>query len=66
MELIHKDLAFQITEDFHNAFTGTSASAQKMTLTQMTDACSVVSVLEAKVKRDLLKWFIGKIKRTNP
>lgn len=58
VEQIQKELATQITEDFHNMFSPTSA-AMKMTLSQLTDACKVISVLDAKVKKDLLNWFIS-------
>lgn len=34
-----------------------------MSLAQLTDACKVVSVLDPKVRRDLLKWFIGNSSR---
>lgn len=57
--LIQQDLSTQINADFRNAF-GTNANANKMTISQLTDACKVVSVLDPKVKRELLKWFIGK------
>lgn len=58
VDQIHRKLASQITEDFHNAFTGSNAT--KMSLSQLTDACLVVSVLDSRVKQDLLKWFISK------
>lgn len=68
VEQIQHRLATQITTDFHNTLMnsvpGSKASASssdKLTLSQLTDACAVVSVLEdQKVKADLLKWFIGK------
>lgn len=45
-----------------NSVPGTKANAafsNKLTLSQLTDACAVVSVLEdQKVKAELLKWFI--------
>lgn len=41
-----------------------NSSGDKLTLPQLGDACSVVSVLEdQKVKADLLKWFIGMYKK---
>lgn len=58
VEQIHKELAIQITKDLHNAFSGKLLS-KIMSLTQLTEACLVVSVLDHKVKRDLVKWFIG-------
>lgn len=56
---IQTELAKQITEDFHNAFLPNS-TGHKMSLTQLTEACQVVSVLDPKVKSELLKWFISK------
>lgn len=53
---IHRQLATQITEDFKNSFSLNTANASKINLK---DACQVVSVLDGKVKRDLLKWFIS-------
>ncbi|XP_076364592.1 vacuolar protein sorting 53 [Tachypleus tridentatus] len=51
------ELGQQITEDFHSAFQGPNAK----TLTpsqQLAEACLVVSILDPKIKRDLLKWFV--------
>lgn len=62
---IQERLAVQITADFRNTLMGatnspTSASGNRLSLSQLADACSVVSVLEdQKVKNELLKWFIG-------
>lgn len=56
---IQSSLSTQINADFRNAF-GPNPNATKMSISQLTDACKVVSVLDPKVKRDLLKWFIGK------
>ncbi|CAD7093978.1 unnamed protein product [Hermetia illucens] len=56
---IQQQLAGQITEDFHNTFSPSSTGSAKMSLAQLTDACKVVSVLDPKVRRDLLKWFIA-------
>lgn len=56
--LIQSELAMQINQDFKNAF-GSNANANKMTVSQLSDACKVVSVLDPKVKRELLKWFIS-------
>lgn len=55
---IHKTLSIQITEDFKNTFSLTSNS-NKMTLPKLKDACLVISVLDGKVRRELLKWFIS-------
>lgn len=60
VQQIQSDLAVQINEDFRNAF-GTGTNANKMSISQLTDASKVVSVLDPKVKRDLLKWFISKV-----
>lgn len=58
VEHIHRELAAQITQDFQQMFGG--GASGKMSLTQLGDACRVVSVLDDRVKRDLLKWFISK------
>jgi vacuolar protein sorting-associated protein 53 len=55
---IEATLATQITEDFKNFFTPGSGG-QKMSLSQLTDACKVLSVLDMRVKKELLKWFIN-------
>lgn len=55
---IHRKLSSQITEDFKNTFSLTP-SHNKMTLPKLKDACLVISVLDGKVRRDLLKWFIN-------
>ncbi|XP_049767266.1 vacuolar protein sorting-associated protein 53 homolog [Schistocerca cancellata] len=55
---IHLELATQITADFRDAFSGPNAKHFAPTK-QLAEACRVVSVLDPKVKRDLLKWFIG-------
>lgn len=63
MQQIQEKLATQITADFHNTLGSSTAQMQgdKLSLPQLADACSVVSVLEdQKVKMELLKWFICK------
>ncbi|XP_069683523.1 vacuolar protein sorting-associated protein 53 homolog [Periplaneta americana] len=55
---IHLELAQQITADFHEAFSGPNAKHFTHNK-QLAEACLVVSVLDPKVKKDLLKWFIG-------
>lgn len=55
---IHKTLSTQITEDFKNTFSLTPGS-NKMTLPKLRDACLVISVLDGKIRRELLKWFIS-------
>ncbi|KAG8194624.1 hypothetical protein JTE90_003101 [Oedothorax gibbosus] len=55
---IKAELTEQITSDFHNAFAGPNSknfSANQ----QLAEACLVVSILEPKVRRDLLKWFVS-------
>lgn len=56
---IHKNLSVQITEDFKNTFSLTPNN-NKMSLSKLKDACLVISVLDGKVRRELLKWFISK------
>lgn len=57
---IHTELATQITEDFKNCFTASATpNANKMSPKQLSDACKVVSVLDPKVKRELLKWYVN-------
>lgn len=57
---IHKMLSLQITDDFKSNFSPT-AGGIKMTLPKLKDACLVISVLDGKVRRELLKWFISKL-----
>ncbi|XP_071057217.1 vacuolar protein sorting-associated protein 53 homolog [Onthophagus taurus] len=54
---IHVELAEQITHDFKEAFGG----SVKINLPnkQLSQACLVVSILEPRVKKDLLKWFVN-------
>ncbi|XP_035224541.1 vacuolar protein sorting-associated protein 53 homolog isoform X2 [Stegodyphus dumicola] len=57
---IKADLTEQITNDFQNAFAGpNSKHFTANSLQQLAEACLVVSILEPKVKRELLKWFVG-------
>ncbi|KAH7956169.1 hypothetical protein HPB52_006601 [Rhipicephalus sanguineus] len=55
---IQSDLAQQITADFHDAFTGPNAKHSAPTQ-QLAEACLVVSILDKKVKQELLKWFVS-------
>ncbi|XP_034947406.1 vacuolar protein sorting-associated protein 53 homolog [Chelonus insularis] len=48
-------LAQQITADFKEAFSGQNPKH----FTQLTEGCLVLSVLDPKVKRDLLTWFVN-------
>ncbi|KAJ8950783.1 hypothetical protein NQ318_011277 [Aromia moschata] len=54
---IHVELAEQITHDFKEAFSGTNTKSM-IPNKQLAQACLVVSILDPKVKRELLKWFI--------
>ncbi|XP_054281350.1 vacuolar protein sorting-associated protein 53 homolog [Macrosteles quadrilineatus] len=55
---IQNALSQQITQDFHEALTG--ANAKNFTPTRsLAEACLVVDILDPKVKRELLKWFVG-------
>lgn len=55
-------LANQITEDFKESFSPTqkssNPSSNRLPLSQLADACKVVSVLDSRVKKDLFNWFI--------
>lgn len=57
VKAIHVELAQQITLDFKEAFSGANAKSF-IPNKQLSAACLVVSTLEPRVKRDLLKWFI--------
>lgn len=60
VQQIQAKLATQITDDFHNTLSSTQMHGDKLSLSQLADAASVVSVLEnEKVKMDILKWFIA-------
>ncbi|XP_015124851.1 vacuolar protein sorting-associated protein 53 homolog [Diachasma alloeum] len=52
---IEIELAQQITSDFKEAFSGQNPKH----FTQLTEGCLVLSVLDPKVKKDLLTWFVG-------
>ena len=52
---IHVELAQQITADFKQAFSGQNPKY----FNQLTEGCLVLSVLDPKVKKDLLAWFVG-------
>lgn len=55
---IQASLASQITSDFHDAFTGPN-SKTFVPNRQLAEACLVISILDPKVKKDLLKWFVN-------
>lgn len=54
---IQTSLAMQITSDFHDAFAGPN-SKNFVPNRQLAEACLVVSILDSRVKKDLLKWFV--------
>lgn len=55
---IRSDLARQISDDFHEAFEGPNAKHFAPNQ-QLAEACLVVSLLEPKVKQELLGWFVS-------
>lgn len=55
---IHVELAEQITHDFKEAFSSANAKTS-LPNKQLAQACLVVSILDPKVKKDLLKWFVN-------
>ncbi|BFF95439.1 vacuolar protein sorting-associated protein 53 homolog [Drosophila madeirensis] len=59
VDKIQVTLAQQISEDFKEAFAATKPTGHRLGLNQLGDACKVMSVLDPKVKKELLKWFIG-------
>lgn len=56
LEKIKTDLADQILEDFKASFSG--KKEKSITFTQLKDACCIASVLDPKVKQNLLSWFL--------
>lgn len=57
VKMIHIELAEQITHDFKEAFSS-SSSKTALPNKQLAQACLVVSILDPRVKKDLLKWFV--------
>ncbi|CAA9997802.1 unnamed protein product [Nesidiocoris tenuis] len=55
---IQSSLARQIMQDFQDAFTGPNAKSF-VPNRQLAEACQVVSVLDPRTKKDLLKWFVN-------
>ncbi|CAL1538897.1 unnamed protein product [Lymnaea stagnalis] len=55
---IQSDLSTQIIADFEEAFQGSGAKYGPGNQKQLHDACYVVNILDPKVKRDLLNWFV--------
>ncbi|GJQ81321.1 hypothetical protein Trydic_g20533 [Trypoxylus dichotomus] len=55
---IHVELADQITHDFKEAFSGSNTKTV-IPNKQLAQACLVVSILDPRVKKELLKWFVN-------
>lgn len=55
VQQIHIELAQQITSDFKKAFSQGQVPKQ---LTQLTEGCLVLSVLDSKIRKDLVSWFV--------
>ncbi|KAK7481576.1 hypothetical protein BaRGS_00027225 [Batillaria attramentaria] len=55
---IQSELGTQIIADFEEAFQGAGAKYGPSNQKQLHDACYVVNILDPKVKRDLLTWFV--------
>jgi hypothetical protein len=56
--VIKMELAQQIRADFEEAFQGPNAKYGQVNQAQLAEACFVVNVLDSKVKKDLLSWFV--------
>ena len=59
MESLKRELGDQIVKDFEAAMAGESPMASGGGNRQLAEACLVVSVLEPRVKRSLISWFLG-------
>lgn len=57
VQALRSELAQQITNDFHEAFSGPGAKHFSPNR-ELAEACLVVNILDPKVKQDLLKWFV--------
>ncbi|XP_005102675.1 vacuolar protein sorting-associated protein 53 homolog [Aplysia californica] len=55
---LQTELGTQIIADFEEAFQGVGAKYGPSNQKQLHDACLVVDILDPKVKRDLLNWFV--------
>ncbi|CAG5135782.1 unnamed protein product, partial [Candidula unifasciata] len=55
---IQAELGAQIIADYEEAFQGAGAKYGPSNQKQLHDACFVVNILDPKVKRDLLNWFV--------
>ena len=58
VETIKKELGEQIMKDFESAMLGTSGLGPSNSK-QLAEACLVVSLLEPRVKRNLITWFVS-------
>ena len=60
VESLRSRLAQQILDDFHSTFEGPLAknAFSQNTLQLLSEGCLVISILDPKVKRELLSWFI--------
>ncbi|XP_055339700.1 vacuolar protein sorting-associated protein 53 homolog [Paramacrobiotus metropolitanus] len=54
---VRQELGVQLLSDFREAFSGTHAKHATASH-QLADACRVVSVLDPKIRKELLRWFI--------
>ncbi|XP_060584875.1 vacuolar protein sorting-associated protein 53 homolog [Ruditapes philippinarum] len=55
---IQADLGSQIISDFEEAFQGSGAKYGPGNQRQLKEGCFVVNILDPKVKRELLGWFV--------
>lgn len=58
VESLKKDLGDQIVKDFEEAMSGDNPGAAGGSK-QLAEACLVLSVLEPRVRRGLISWFLG-------
>ena len=58
VESLKKELGEQIIKDFEAAMSGENPGALAGGSKQLAEACLVVSVLEPRVKRSLIAWFV--------
>lgn len=55
---MQSELGSQIISDFEEAFQGSGAKYGPSNQRQLKEACFVINVLDPKVKRELLGWFV--------
>nr|CAG4649978.1 EOG090X024P [Sida crystallina] len=58
LQKIEKTLGEQITNDFKEAFSGTGPK-QPAALTRLSEACSVLNVIDPRFKKEIVKWFVA-------